>query len=166
MAEQNTQIEMIENDDEVEVVDERQDLLSRGKKVVKRKSAKVSCCKALLITIAVVIFIAILIQIWSDYGSYLETHSLPPAIHSMSSQCIDDKYDPCMTKNYNAPECLFTQRNNSFFYDLTCKGSKPHHHMIQSNMDHLIFNMSWDKDLKIVFHNKPSRCLHLTIWSI
>ena len=65
MAEQNTQIEMIENDDEVEVVDERQDLLSRGKKVVKRKSAKVSCCKALLITIAVVIFIAILIQIWS-----------------------------------------------------------------------------------------------------
>ena len=86
--EDSTQIEMIENDDEVEVVDERRDLLSKGKKVVKSKSAKVSCCKTILILIAVIIFIAILIQIWSDYGSYLETHSLPPAIHSMSSHCI------------------------------------------------------------------------------
>ena len=162
----NTQIEMIENDDEVEVVDERQDLLSRGKKVVKTKSVRVSCCKALLISIAVVLFIAILIQIWTDYGSYLETHSLPPTIHSMSSHCMDNRDDTCMTKNYNAPKCTFIQRSNSSFVDLKCEGGKPNHHMIESNMDHLIFNMSCEKTLHIVFHSKPSRCLHLTIWSI
>ena len=164
--EDSTQIEMIENDDEVEVVDERRDLLSKGKKVVKSKSAKVSCCKAILILIAVIIFIAILIQIWSDYGSYLETHSLPPAIHSMSSHCISGQKDTCMTKNYNSPECVFLERNNSTFVDFTCTGSKPNHHMISTNMDHLIFNMSWEEKLNLVLSNKPTQCLHLTIWSI
>ena len=89
MTEESTKIEMIEQDDEVEVINERQNLLSQSKKVVKSKSAKVSCCKAIVITVAVIIFIAILIQIWADYGSYLETHSLPPGIHSMSSHCVE-----------------------------------------------------------------------------
>lgn len=166
MSDNSTQIEMVDNDEDVEQITERQDLLSKGRKVVKTKSAKVTCCKSILILVAVIIFIAILIQIWSDYGSYLETHSLPPAVHSMSSHCISEQDDPCMTKNYNSPSCEFKERNASSFVDLTCKGSKPNHHMIATNMDHLIFNMSWSDDLKFVFHNKPTRCLHLTIWSI
>jgi len=166
MTEEGTKIEMVENDDEVELIDERQDLLSKGKKVVKSKSAKVSCCKAIVITIAVVIFIAILIQIWADYGSYLETHSLPPSIHSMSSHCMKPLKEHCMLKNYNAPSCIFTARNNSNLVDVNCTTSKPNHHMIETNLDHLMFNMSWDSQLHMVLSAKPSRCLHLTIWSI
>ena len=166
MAEGSTQIEMIEQDEDVEVIDERQDLLHKGKKVVKSKSARVSCCKALVITIAVIIFIAILVQIWADYGSYLQTHSLPPAIHSMSSHCMEPLEDTCMTKNYNAPECTFTNRNSSSFIDMQCSGSKPKHHMIETNFDHLIYNMSWHNNLEITFMQNPHRCIHLTIWSI
>lgn len=166
MNSEGTKIEMIEQDDDVEIIDERQDLLSKGKKVVKSKSVKVSCCKAIVITVAVVIFIAILIQIWADYGSYLETHSLPPAVHSMSSHCMDPLEEHCMTKNYNAPTCNFTDRNTSSLIDVECSMSKPNNHMVQTNMDHLIFNMSWHNNLKLVLSEKPSRCLHLTIWSI
>lgn len=163
---EGTKIEMVENDNDVEFIDERQDLLSKGKKVVKSKSAKVSCCKAVLILVAIIIFIAILIQIWADYGNYLETHSLPPAIHSMSAHCMDGSEDRCMTKNYNSPTCTFTERNESSFIDVVCATSKPNHHMVQTNIDHLIFNMSWGSDLELVLHNKPTHCLHLTIWSI
>ena len=163
---QGTKIEMVESDNEIEIINEDQSLLSKGKKVVKSKSAKVSCCKALVITGAVVIFIAILIQIWADYGSYLETHSLPPAIHSMSSHCMEPLKDHCMTKNYNEPICVFTARNSSTLVDVKCTTSKPNHHMVQTNLDHLMFNMSWDNHLNMVLSTKPSRCLHLTIWSI
>jgi hypothetical protein len=166
MSEEGTRIEMIDHDDDVELIDERQDLLSRGKKVVKSKSAKVSCCKALVITVAVIIFIAILIQIWADYGSYLETHSLPPAIHSMSSHCMEPLEDDCMTKNYNTPTCVFTARNTSSFVDVECTASKPNHHMVETNLDHIMFNMSWHDNLQMVFSSKPTKCLHLTIWSI
>lgn len=163
---EDTKIEMVENDDDVELINERQDLLSKGKKVVKSKSAKVSCCKALIITVAVVIFIAILIQIWADYGSYLETHSLPPSIHSMSSHCMEPLKEKCMTKNYNAPTCTFTSRNTSTLVDVECTTSKPNNHMVQTNLDHLILNMSWHENLNIAFTDKPNTCLHLTIWSI
>ena len=166
MAEEGTKIEMVENDDDVEIIDERQDLLSKGRKVVRSKSAKISCCKAILITVAVVIFIAILIQIWADYGSYLETHSLPPSIHSMSSHCMEPLKENCMLKNYNPPTCDFTARNDSNLIDVTCTTSKPNHHMVETNLDHLMFNMSWGSKLHMVLSAKPSRCLHLTIWSI
>lgn len=163
---EDTQIEMVENDDDVEVIDERQDLLSKGKKVVKTKSARITLCKALLITFAIVIFLAILIQIWSDYGDYLSTHSLPPSIHSMSKHCMEEQHESCMTKSYNSPECAFTTSNHSHFVTVTCETSKPNHHMVETNYDHLIFNMSWDEKLIIDFSNKLSHCLHLTIWSI
>ena len=166
MTEESTKIEMIEQDDEVEVINERQNLLSQSKKVVKSKSAKVSCCKAIVITVAVIIFIAILIQIWADYGSYLETHSLPPGIHSMSSHCMEPLDDTCMTKSYNAPTCVFKSENASEAVSMECTTSKPNHHMVQTNFDYLIHNMSWDTNLQISFRQKPSRCVHLTIWSI
>jgi|MDTG01.5.fsa_nt_gb hypothetical protein len=152
-----TKIEMVGNEDEIETIDERQDLLSKGKRVVKRRSAKVTCCKFVLIAVAVGIFIAMLVQIWVDYGSYLETHSLPPRLHSMSSHC---DADPCMTKSYNAPSCVW---NNTV---ITCETSKPSHHMVATNHDFLIANMTWHDALVITFTSKPERCLHLTIWSI
>lgn len=164
--EEGTKIEMVETDDEIDQIDERQDLLSKGRKVVKSKSAKVSCCKAIVITVAIIIFIAILIQIWADYGSYLETHSLPPAIHSMSSHCMEPLEEHCMTKDYNAPKCIFTARNSSSLVDVACTTSKPNHHMVQTNLDHIMFNMSWNDNLQMVLSTKPSKCLHLTIWSI
>ena len=162
----STKIEMVETDDDVELINERQDLLSKGKKVVKSKSAKVNCCKAIIITIAVVIFICIIIQIWEDYGAYLETHSLPPAIHSMSSHCMKPLEEKCMTKNYNSPVCTFTSSNTSSYVDVQCTTSRPNNHMVQTNVDHLVLNMSWDKTLDIKLSNKPDKCLHLTIWSI
>ena len=145
----DTSIEMVENDEDVELIDERQDLISQGKKVVKSKSSKVGCCKALIITVAVVIFVAILVQIWTDYGSYLETHSLPPSIHSMSSHCVEPLEEKCMTKNYNAPTCIFTKQNSSNEVNVECTTSKPNNHMVQTNLDHLILNMSWHENLKI-----------------
>jgi hypothetical protein len=160
---ESTKIEMVNNEEEIELIDERQDLLSRGKKVVKSKSAKYTFCKGLLIALAVSIFIAMIVQVYSDYSSFLETHSLPPAIHSMSSHCFDDMEDHCMTKSYNSPSCTLL---NTTQYTVECKTSKPNHHMVSTNYDHIMYNMSWDESLLITFSEKPERCLHLTIWSI
>jgi len=161
MSDISTKIEMVTNDDDIESISERQDLLNRGKKVVKSKSAKVNCCKFILIAMAVSIFIAMIIQIWDDYGSYLETHSLPPRVHSMSSHCHREQ-DTCMTKNYNAPACTWQDNNVT----LLCTGSKPSHHMVETNADHLLVDMAWENELNITFSGIPVHCLHLTIWSI
>ena len=157
---ESTKIEMVNNEDEIELIDERQDLLSKSKKVVKSKSAKYTFCKGLLIALAVSIFIAMIVQVYSDYSSFLETHSLPPAIHSMSSHCFDGMEDDCMTKSYNAPSCTFVNST------VNCTTTKPNHHMVSTNYDHILLNMSWDKSLLITLSENPKHCLHLTIWSI
>ena len=50
----STQIEMADDND-IETVEERQDLLSKSKKIVKSKNMRTTCCKAFLITIAIII---------------------------------------------------------------------------------------------------------------
>lgn len=159
---------MINNEDEIETINERQDLLSKSKKVVKSRSLKYTCCKGLLIATAVSIFIAMIVQVYSDYSSFLETHSLPPAIHSMSSHCMGNLQEHCMTKNYNAPSCTFQHINHTSwtFVQMVCETSKPSNHMVQTNVDHLLWNMTWDDKLVLTLSNSLAHCVHLTIWSI
>lgn len=161
---ESTKIEMVKNDEDIETISEREDLLTQGKKVVKSKSVKASCCKALLIATAVSIFIAMLVNIWNDYGSYIETHSLPPSIHSMSSHCPESLSDTCMTKSYNSPTCTFSNRTQG--QKIVCDTSKPNHHSVQLNFPHLVENMSWTDHLEINFTQQLPRCLHMTIWSV
>lgn len=164
--EDSTKIEMVSNDEEIRTIEEREGLLAESKKVVKSRSARFTCCKGVLIAIAISIFIAMIVQVYSDYSSFLETHSLPPGIHSMSSHCMDHLEEKCMTKNYNAPTCMFETYNSSTFVQVVCETKKPKHHMVQTNMDHLLLNMSWDTKLRLTFTKEISHCLHLTIWSI
>lgn len=164
--EDSTKIEMVSNEDDIRVVNEREGLLPDARKVVKSRSARFNCCKGVLIATAISIFIAMIIQVYSDYSNFLETHSLPPAIHSMSSHCMEDMEEHCMTKNYNEPTCMFETYNSSTFVQVVCETSKPKHHMVQTNMDHLLINMTWDTKLRLTFNKEIARCLHLVIWSI
>lgn len=164
----STQIEMADDND-IETVEERQDLLSKSKKMVKSKNMRTTCCKAFLITIAIIIFVAMLIQIWSDYHEFLTTHSLPPSIHSMSSHCEQGKEDSCMTKSYNAPSCMWsnvTEDGKLKEKNLICDTAKPTHHMVNTNKDHLVKGMTWEDKLNVTFWAGFSGCVHLTIWSI
>lgn len=168
MSDNSTQIEMVADED-IETIDERQDLLSKGKKMAKSKNMRTHCCKIILITVAIIIFVAMLIQIWSDYHDFLETHSLPPAIHSMSSHCEDGREDSCMSKSYNAPTCRWantTENGKMSQKNLICDSSKPTHHMVNTNKNHLVKAMTWEDKLNISFWAGFSGCVHLTIWSI
>lgn len=149
----------VDNTEEEDEVDERQEFLSNTKKAAKKPSCQRSMCKAFFIGVAIVVFIAMMVQIWSDYGEYIQTATFPPKVVSMSSQCPADRTDACMTKNYNSPLCVWSGLRN-----LSCKLKKPPHHMVDVNAD--VLDMQWSTRLNITFKADVEKCVHVTVWSI
>jgi len=147
---QETGIEMA-NEGEIKKVYKR-----NGIQLAKPPKCQNQFCKAAVISIAIIVFIAMMIQIWSDYGEYIKTHTFPPKVYSMSAQCLSGM-ETCMTKNYNAPTCEWV--GNS----ISCQIEKPNNHMIDTSIPY--DSISWDTSLNITFP-KVEHCLHLTIWSI
>ncbi len=155
----SARISITDDEEEVEIIHDRQDLLNKAKRASKKPSYHRSCCKAFVIAIAIVVFIAMMVQIWSDYGEYIQTSTFPPKIVSMSSQCPDDVVDNCMKKNYKAPDCTWSDKST-----LLCKMIKPEYHMV--NVDHPTKIMHWDEGLNITFEKEIDHCVHVIIWSI
>ena len=159
---EETGIEMAE-ENEIKTISEREDLLNKGKRAAKTPKCRQQFCKGVVISVAVVVFVAMMVQIWSDYGEYIQTHTFPPKIYSLSEQCPENKTH-CMTKNYNAPSCEWKPRKP--YIDLVCTLNKLEHHMVDVSHDFLQVDMIWDNFLNITFKEELSSCVHITIWSI
>ncbi len=72
----STQIEMVE-DEEIEQIHEKKTLL---RKSVPKKSTFYNCCRACMVLTAMVIFVLMLVQLWSNYGEYIQNRVMAPSI--------------------------------------------------------------------------------------
>ena len=145
--------------DEEEIIgdiDENTSLRNEGVKKVKSSNWRTLCCKALIILIAVIIFLAILIRSWSDYGTYITKHVFPPAVHSMSVQCQSSSKDI-----FNAPTCTW---NHTDTFLLRCDLDKPNKYLVDITARETA-DITWDHYLDIAFRENVS-CTSLIIWSI
>lgn len=68
------QIEMTDMDDE----DEEETLLTREK--VPQRSTLKTCCRVSMILSAVVVFVIMLVQLWTNYGEYIQNRVMSPSI--------------------------------------------------------------------------------------
>tara|TARA_A100001015_G_C14942614_1_gene693217 strand:- start:479 stop:982 length:504 start_codon:yes stop_codon:yes gene_type:complete len=125
------------------------------------------CCKVLLILVAVIIFLAILIRSWSDYGVYITKHVFPPMIHSISTQCYrnDTMVGGYQQNFFNAPTCDWDHENN--YTLLKCSLEKPYYgwYLQTSHRGH-ITNMTWNDQLVLNYSTYFEKCVELVIWSI
>lgn len=72
----STQIEMAEEDD-IEEIHEKKTLLHKN---VPKKSFLYNCCRACMVITAMVIFVLMLVQLWSNYGEYIQSRVMAPSI--------------------------------------------------------------------------------------
>jgi len=72
----STQIEMAEDDD-IEQIHEKKTLLN---KPVQSKSYLYTCCRACMVITAMIIFVLMLVQLWSNYGEYIQNRVMAPSI--------------------------------------------------------------------------------------
>jgi hypothetical protein len=66
------------DDEDIEEVYEKKTLLRKQK--MPPKSTMYSCCRVCMILTAMVIFVLMLIQLWSNYGEYIENKVMAPSI--------------------------------------------------------------------------------------
>lgn len=158
--EMNKLTEIPSDDEEIlDNIDENTILKNEGVKKVKKSSWQTLCCKSFIILVAVIVFLAILVRSWSDYGTYITKHVFPPTVHSVSVQCQDGN-----NKNFfNAPVCSWNV-TSSTCVDLLCKLDKPSNWFVDTPSSDISI-ISWEDTLYIHFVKNIS-CTNLLIWSI
>ena len=141
--------DMLSDDD-----DETNDFLRKPPPPPPR--CRLRLCKWFMVSLAIGLVSAMLVQIWSDYGEYIQTQAFPPRIYSMSYQCnsVND-----IRKGYKSPPCVWGNPRV-----LTCEITKPSNYIV--NVDADVSDMVWGDLLNITFVSDRVRCIHLTIWSI
>ena len=158
-----TDIEMVQTEipeDEEEIlsnVDENTSLRNENIKKVKHSNWQTLCCKAFIILIAVIVFLAILIRSWSDYGTYITKHVFPPSVHSVSVQCQG------YSKNFfNEPICSWNQ--TTYGVDLNCVLDKPSNYFVDISAREDA-DIVWEDTLVVHFQQNIT-CTNLIVWSI
>jgi hypothetical protein len=130
---------------------ERQNLIGQVQSHAKKPSCRRMFCKGLVLSTAGVLFLLMMIQLWSDYGEYIETQTFPPKMISMGSYCQNG------TKNaYKPLDCIYT-------YDLVCSATPPNKYFLETSPHG---NVSWDYDTLIVVPFFETECINLVLWSI
>lgn len=144
-------------------ITDRTTLRNERKKKVESTSWKKTLCKALIILIASIIFFAVLIRSWQDYGTYITQHVFPPKIYSMSVQC---EYEE--SHFFNSPECEWSRMSvlEDVYTRLTCKLDKPSNYVVHSSHSCSLFNYTWEDELYLTYKSNITNCVDLTIWSI
>ncbi len=147
--------------DEEEVlnnIDENTSLRNENLKKVKKSNWQTLCCKSFIILVAVIVFLAILVRSWTDYGSYIKQHVFPPSVYSLSVQCQNQSN----TMNlFNAPECRW---NTTTTYDLSCTLEKPTNYFVDiTSRDNA--EITWTENL-VIRYNQNISCTNVMIWSI
>ena len=84
---EDTRIEEVSDDEEVVEIHQRTGLVDRVRVKAKQPSVWKCVCKWISITSAVIIFVAILITLWVQYGDYIKNRVFPPSIAAMGEVC-------------------------------------------------------------------------------
>jgi hypothetical protein len=148
----DTQIEQ-DSDEEIQHHHdlERQNLMGQVHSQAKKPSCRRMFCKGLVLSTAGVLFLLMMIQLWSDYGEYIETQTFPPRMVSMGRYCqykTEDSYKPL--------DCVF-------FADLVCQATPPEKYFIETCPQG---NVSWTDDTLVVTPFMATDCINLVVWSI
>lgn len=154
------------NDSDEEYLDnitDRTTLRNEKRQKVRPTTWKKTLCKALVILLASIIFFAVLIRSWQDYGTYITQHVFPPKIYSMSQQC---EYDTLSF--FNSPDCEWSKSTviDDVYTRLACKIDKPSNYLVQTSHKCSIVNSSWSDALYLTYKENITTCIDLTIWSI
>lgn len=153
----SSKIEMVEHDDEIEEHHEREHLVDNIKVVAKKPSCRRMLCKAIVLSTACILFILMMIQLWTDYGSYIETNTFPPKMKTMGTYC---KNSTRQQDSYLPVECVYETDT------LVCKMEKPSKAFVQV-CPHSDIQWS-DTSLSLTpFVGKETvACMDLIVWSI
>lgn len=84
---EETIIELVEDDDEVEEIHERERFVDRVRVQVKKPSTFRTVCKWISVTAAIAIFVSILVTLWIQYGDTIRARVFPPSISAMGHVC-------------------------------------------------------------------------------
>lgn len=145
------------NDDSEEeiVIDhdlERQNLIGDVQSRVPKGRCKNMGCKAFVLSLSGILFLLMMIQLWTDYGEYIQTQTFPPKMVTMGSYCKNgtrqDLYKPL--------ECKYD-------FQLICVLEKPSKVFVQSMP---MSDITWKSGSLILDPYSVSECIDLIVWSI
>ena len=161
----STALEIEDNEDNIEKVHERKSLLSRGRKKVKSPSCRTMFGKVVCISIAGILFILMMVEIWQDYGRIVDTKTLfPPKIYSITETCRQEE-NTTLTKQYNPLTCTWETNNATKIH---CTGNMPSFPLVlpymQSTPDML--NISGNHICMEWYKKQIESCLRVIVWSI
>jgi len=152
----SNRIEELSDEEDVEIHHdlERDNLIDQARTQVKKPSCRKNLCKGILLSVAGVLFLLMMIQLWTDYGSYIRTRTFPPKIYSLGSYC---KNTSTSQSTYNQLDCVF--EDNS----ILCKLEKPSNPYAQVTPHGDIL---WEEDRVVIIPHVESECIEVVVWSI
>ena len=153
----SSQIEMVDHDDDIEQHHERTNLVDNMKVVAKKPSFRKMCCKGIVLSVACLLFLLMMVQLWTDYGSYIETNTFPPKIKSISTHCKNS------TRQQDAYLPLVCDYDND---TLVCQMEKPAKVFIQVCPHSDIQWSEASVSLTPYEHKETVACMDLIVWSI
>lgn len=165
MSDETTALEIEHDEGNIRQIHERKSLLSDGKKKIKQPGCKTACWKAVVIVIAIVVFVLMLVEVWKDYGSYITKKVNRPVIYSYSQHCPNST-NVTMKKPYNAPTCDFLGTTNDD-YRLSCKIELSENMFVETCSRHGAYVVYDDKDtFSVHWKNIHTDCTIVKIWDM
>ena len=131
---------------------ERQNLVEQVQAHAKKPTCRKMFCKGIVLSVAGVLFLLMMIQLWSDYGEYIQTQTFPPKMISMGSYCKNETTQA----SYKELSCVYTD-------SLVCQVDKPSNPFVQACPPSMI---SWTDNSLIVEPYEQKDCIDLVVWSI
>ena len=131
---------------------ERQNLVEQVQAHAKKPTCRKMFCKGIVLSVAGVLFLLMMIQLWSDYGEYIQTHTFPPKMISMGSYCKNETTQA----SYKELSCVYTD-------SLVCQVDKPSNPFVQACPPSRI---SWTDTSLVVDPYEHKDCIDLVVWSI
>ena len=131
---------------------ERQNLVEQVQAHAKKPTCRKMFCKGIVLSVAGVLFLLMMIQLWSDYGEYIQTQTFPPKMVSMGSYCKNETSQA----SYKELNCVYTD-------SLVCQVDKPAKPFVQACPPSRI---SWTDTSLVVDPYEQKDCIDLVVWSI
>tara|TARA_Y100000817_G_C16774524_1_gene507660 strand:+ start:458 stop:997 length:540 start_codon:yes stop_codon:yes gene_type:complete len=165
---ETTALQIEQDEEKIEKIHERRSLLTESRKKVKSPSCRMMCGKVLCISIAGILFILMMVELWDDYGNVVATRTLfPPKIYSITETCPEGM-NSTLTKDYNPLSCEWNVINKTSNEHLVCSGNMPSYPMALPyarvipdviQVDGNEVHMEWDGIY-------VRECVRLIVWSI
>tara|TARA_B110000483_G_C17876169_1_gene419902 strand:- start:39 stop:503 length:465 start_codon:yes stop_codon:yes gene_type:complete len=120
----------------------------------KKPSCRRSFCKGLILSVAGILFLLMMIQLWTDYGTYIQTSTFPPKIVSMASYCRNGTQQA----SYRPFDCDYIEK-------LICIVEKPSSAYVHATPHS---DINWTNDQLVVepYAVNAPECIDLIVWTI